>query len=103
VPADSEDGTPGVSDESSILFEPFTADELTSYAGRADAAGGVFETVASVRVFGRTTGGMDVDTPEYFFPIRIYSQPYGCFCEVPEDSPETSGCPDLYPYNLLCP
>ncbi len=100
--ADTEDGTPGVSTEDSIVFEAFTATEFANYVGQASAAGGVFETIASVRVFGRTTGGMDVDTPEYFFPVRIKGDPVQCYCDVPDTDPTGLECPDSVPFTEIC-
>jgi hypothetical protein len=101
--ADAEDGSTGISKpEPSVIFEAFTVDEFNNYVAQAASAGGVFETVASVRVFGRTTGGMDVDTPEYFFPVRIFSETTDCYCEPPDVDPPPPQCPDDHPFTSVC-
>lgn len=80
--ADSADGSTGL--QGSIISMPialFGAAELQAITDSALAAGGTTQVTASVIFRGRTTGGMDVDTPEWFFPVDIVSEQ--CFCDDP--------------------
>jgi len=51
-------------------------------------AGGQVNAIAAVRFYGRTTGGLEVETPEQFFPFVVYDAPGECCCE--EDCPTES-------------
>lgn len=42
--------------------------------------GEVVNVIATVKFYGRTTGGLEVETPEQFFPITIYNDPFDCEC-----------------------
>jgi hypothetical protein len=49
-------------------------------AEAAATSSGVIQEVATVIVRGRTTGGLEVDTPEFYVPVRVYGGVYPCSC-----------------------
>lgn len=57
---------------------------LTLVSGQSDVGtDGVVNAIAAVKFYGRTTGGLEVETPEQFFPIAIYNDALDCSCEDP--------------------
>lgn len=86
VPADSEDGSRGLEGgRASMFVSLFGAAELDSVFAQAASNGGAVQLVAGVIFRGRTTGGMDVETPEWFFPVDITSAT--CFCDTKQGVP----------------
>ncbi len=87
VEADAADGSSGL--DGGVLamgITLFDAPGLESHAEQARAsANGQIETVAGVIVRGRTTGGIEVETPEFFFPIEVFADAF-CFCDSDEEN-----------------
>ncbi|NUO52617.1 MAG: hypothetical protein HOV80_27540 [Polyangiaceae bacterium] len=83
VVADSPDGSSGFDGGTAIIgITLFDADGLSTLTQQAIDGGGQIETVAGLVFRGRTTGGLDVDTPEFFFPVEVFS-PVNCYCDPP--------------------
>ncbi len=92
--ADSADGSPGLdtANGTPILVPIFDQAQAAQYFSLAASSGsGTFQTVAGVRLRGRTTGGLDVDTPEYFFPVQVTT---GYFCSCDADAQSALRCFD---------
>jgi len=70
---------------------------LTIISGSVDVgATGVVNTIAAVKFYGRTTGGLEVETPEQYVSIAIYNDPLDCSCEdasVAGQNPGSDGAP----------
>jgi hypothetical protein len=83
IPADGADGSSGFDGSKGIIgITLFDAPGLQAIQDQATAGGGQAETVAGIIFRGRTTGGLDVDTPEFFFPVEVFA-PFYCYCEAP--------------------
>lgn len=103
IPADAADGSAGLEggqlNKSITIFD---ADGLNTAYADAEGAGGQTETVAGIVFRGRTTGGIDIDTPEFFFPVEVFA-PFTCFCDPPPGQ-EFSACgQDILDVVDLCP
>lgn len=92
VVADGPDGSAGFDGGTGIIdITLFDAPGLAAVQQQATDGGGQAETVAGLIFRGRTTGGLDVDTPEFFFPVEVFA-PVGCYCTPPEGR-ELANCP----------
>jgi hypothetical protein len=101
VEADGADGSSGLDGGILVMgISLFDADGLTSHVEQAlNSPNGQIETVAGIIVRGRTTGGLEVETPEFFFPIEIFANDR-CFCE--SDAENFPACPDAPAFDVLC-
>ncbi len=95
VPADGANGSSGI-DGGTIpaRVDIFEADQLTQALAEANAKGGSTQYVATVMFEGRTTGGVDVDTPEWSFPVDVYLQ--SCYCGEPPPGAIVGECSDTF-------
>jgi hypothetical protein len=92
ISADDADGSSGFNGgQLAASITVFDADGLAAAQQQAADQGGQMETVAGIIFRGRTTGGLDVDTPEFFFPVEVFA-PFSCYCEPPMGF-EASECP----------
>ena len=58
---------------------------LPIFAGDPGGAGGEpINAIATIKFYGRTTGGLEVETPEQFFSFVVYDGPTECCCEEGE-------------------
>ena len=58
------------------------------------AAGEYANVIATVKGYGRTTGGLEVETPEVFIPFTVYNEPSFCSCDSTGDgTPGLNGAP----------
>lgn len=58
------------------------------------APGEYANVVATIKGYGRTTGGLEVETPEVFIPFTIYNDPTFCTCDDAGDTtPGLNGAP----------
>ena len=64
----------------SMPTELMTGSEVADAAAGATGFGAV-EVVATVKYYGRTTGGLEVETPDFFVPIRVYAIDEFCVCD----------------------
>jgi hypothetical protein len=99
VSADGANGSSGL--EGGALparVDIFEADQLTQALAEAAAKGGSTQYVATVAFEGRTTGGLDVDTPEWSFPVDVYLQ--DCYCGDPPPGATVGECDDAF---IDCP
>lgn len=53
------------------------------------------DALISLKFYGRTTGGLEVETPYQYLPLRIYNDPTECSCDdAPEgETPGSNGSP----------
>lgn len=66
---------------------------------------GAVETLISLKFYGRTTGGLEVETPVQYLPLTVYNDPDDCTCDEPGDDEVAgsngvpikcaSGCEDM--------
>ncbi|NUP10268.1 MAG: hypothetical protein HOW73_29815 [Polyangiaceae bacterium] len=57
-------------------------DNLLLFSGDGGVApGDVVNVVAGIKYYGRTTGGIEVETPEQFISFTIFNNPGDCACE----------------------
>lgn len=50
--------------------------------------------IMTLKIYGRTTGGLDVETPTQYFAVSVYNDPNDCTCEDIADSlPGIDGAP----------
>lgn len=96
VPADGAAGSAGLEGgRAPVLVEIFNGTQLTQAIQEAEGKGGSTQYVATVEFRGRTTGGIDVDSPEWSFPVNVNL--LECYCEDPPFGgvpcpEETPGC-----------
>jgi len=57
------------------------------------AEGEVVNAILTVKFYGRTTGGLEVETPTQYFPIAIYNDPNDCDCGVADSGKGSNGVP----------
>lgn len=80
IAASPEDGVTGLdASQSTALVELLTAAQVSALAGGL-ADGEAAEEVVSVKVYGRTTGGLEVESPEFSMPVRVFRQDQQCSC-----------------------
>jgi len=75
-PADNTE--PGYGYAQVLLIDAAAAEGI----GRAAASTGATDVMAGIIVYGRTLGGQELETPEWFFPITVC---LGCSCSEPPD------------------
>lgn len=46
---------------------------------------GSVDTLISLKFYGRTTGGLEVETPVQYLPLVIYNDPEDCTCDDPSE------------------
>jgi hypothetical protein len=57
------------------------------------------EVIAAVRFYGRTTGGLEVETPEFYVPVRVYKIDELCDCGGTDATLGVIGC---LPNDMSC-
>jgi hypothetical protein len=80
-PATGSNASYGLTDTVLFGIDPTSA-ASTDFDQRVRAGGG-HSVTAFVRVFGRTLGGMDVESGEWQFPVSVC---YGCLVSYPPDA-----------------
>jgi hypothetical protein len=81
VAASDSNGVSGFDgSHTSMPTELMTGSEVADAAAGASGFSAV-EVVATVKYYGRTTGGLEVETPDFFVPIRVYAISEPCVCD----------------------
>lgn len=91
IDADTADGSTGLGLGTSFRVSLLTTSDTTAIAGGLSDGDGV-ETVATLKVYGRTTGGIDVETPDFYIPVRVYNKTVQCVCGADANAGEIE-CP----------
>ncbi|MBL9021793.1 MAG: hypothetical protein JNL21_06310 [Myxococcales bacterium] len=96
IPADGSEGSAGLEGgRAPVRIDIFESDQLTQALTEAANKGGATQYVATVTFEGRTTGGIDVDTPEWSFPVDVLLE--SCYCEEPPAGATAPTCSDDIP------
>lgn len=67
-PGDGSDGEAGYGYANVLMIDQATSEAL---AGQIVGGGGEMDVLAGIIVYGRTLGGQELETPEWFFQIRV--------------------------------
>jgi len=86
--------------QGATLLDPIFPDDIGCISaslfdgGSVDVAEGeVVNAILTVKFYGRTTGGLEVETPTQYYPISVYNDPNDCECGVSDTGKGSNGVP----------